>query len=205
MLEPGGGLANKPIKDLQVFGEGGCLRFLGSLRWGEGGGGGHIQARQDNLPACHPYDRRPLPRRQAQSTTTPHPLPFLILQVEMVISSTSVRPRRPPHFCKSSWVVADKATIPPPPPYDTAGGDGDFFHISEAKKTTLQDIMVYGLLNPKERCDQQQQQQGRATATGTTPETLRGCCWRTHLFLSSIMFMACTCAASHESSQAFRQ
>ena len=33
-----------------------------------------------------------------------------------------------------------------------AGGDGDFFHISEAKKTTLQDIVVYGLLTPKERC-----------------------------------------------------
>jgi hypothetical protein len=104
MLEPGGGLANKPIKDLQVFGEGGCLRFLGSLRWGEGGGGGHIQARQDNLPACHPYDRRPLPRRQAQSTTTPHPLPFLILQVVMATFSTSVRPRRPP--CRTSWSMA---------------------------------------------------------------------------------------------------
>lgn len=56
-------------------------------------------------------------------------------------------------------------------PTTTPGGDGDFFHISEAKKTTLQDIVVYGLLSPKERCvgsgvqqqaqmqDQQQQQQ----------------------------------------------
>jgi hypothetical protein len=35
------------------------------------------------------------------------------------------------------------------------GGDGDFFHISEAKKTTLQDIVVYGLLTPKERCGQE--------------------------------------------------
>jgi hypothetical protein len=32
------------------------------------------------------------------------------------------------------------------------GGDGDFFHTSEAARTTLQDIVVYGLLSPKDRC-----------------------------------------------------
>lgn len=62
-----------------------------------------------------------------------------------------------------------------------AGGDGDFFHASEAAKTTLQDIVVYGLLSPKDRCgtrliahtlparqqqNQQQEQQQRDQCMG---------------------------------------
>jgi hypothetical protein len=34
----------------------------------------------------------------------------------------------------------------------TAGGDGDFLPTSEAAQTSVLDVIVNGLLNPKERC-----------------------------------------------------
>lgn len=52
----------------------------------------------------------------------------------------------------TSYVAARSSPVNKLPPASTArpGGDGDFFHTSEAK-TSLLDIAVNALLTPKER------------------------------------------------------